>query len=148
MTGCGVISFFACSLTVTTFPAVVDFLFFLATILPQNNMIKGRVTDGKGEPLIGASVTYKGTNIGTITNMNGEFSLVKKDDKKRLTAEYIGYDPVEIRVDTSRTMLIAMNENSPFIFVMVPIFVPLYVTLAPISGSPFSSVTLPLIMFF
>ena len=83
----------------------------VATILPQNNMIKGRVTDEKGEPHIGASVTYKGTNIGTITNMNGEFSLVKKDDKKRLTAEYIGYDPVEIRVDTSRTMLIAMNEN-------------------------------------
>ena len=83
----------------------------VATILPQNNMIKGRVTDGKGEPLIGASVAYKGTNIGTITNMNGEFSLVKKDDKKRLTAEYIGYDPVEIQVDTSRTMLIAMNEN-------------------------------------
>ena len=77
----------------------------VATILPQNNMIKGRVTDEKGEPLIGASVTYKGTNIGTITNMNGEFSLVKKDDKKRLTAEYIGYDPVEIRVDTSRTTL-------------------------------------------
>jgi len=72
----------------------------VATILPQNNMIKGRVTDEKGEPLIGASVTYKGTNIGTITNI-----------KKRLTAEYIGYDPVEIRVDTSRTMLIAMNEN-------------------------------------
>ena len=43
--------------------------------------------------------------------MNGEFSLVKKDDKKRLTAEYIGYNPVEIRIDTSRTMLIAMNEN-------------------------------------
>ena len=83
----------------------------VATILPQNNMIKGRVTDGKGEPLIGASVTYKGTNIGTITNMNGEFSLVKKDDKKRLTAEYIGYNPVEIRIDTNRTMLIAMNEN-------------------------------------
>ena len=83
----------------------------VATILPQNNMIKGRVTNEKGEPLIGASVTYKGTNIGIITNMNGEFSLVKKDDKKRLTAQFIGYDPVEIRVDTSRTMLIAMNEN-------------------------------------
>ena len=83
----------------------------VATILPQKNMIKGRVTNEKGEPLIGASVTYKGTNIGTITNMNGEFSLVKKDDKKRLTAQFIGYDPVEIRVDTSRTMLIAMNEN-------------------------------------
>lgn len=83
----------------------------VAAVLPQNNMIKGRVTDKKGEPIIGASVAYKGTNIGTITNMNGEFSLVKKDDKKQLTAQFIGYDPVEIRVDTSRTMLIAMNEN-------------------------------------
>ncbi len=83
----------------------------VATILPQKNMIKGRVTNEKGEPLIGASVMYKGTNIGTVTDVNGEFSLVKKDDKKRLTAEYIGYDPVEVPVDTSRTMLIAMNEN-------------------------------------
>jgi hypothetical protein len=83
----------------------------VAAVLPPNNMIKGRVTDEKGEPLIGASVAYKGTNTGTITNINGEFSLVKKDDKKRLTAEYIGYDPVEIRIDTSRTILIAMNEN-------------------------------------
>ena len=83
----------------------------VAAIPSKNNMIKGRVTDEKGEPIIGASVAYKGTNIGTITNMNGEFSLVKKDDKKRLTAQFIGYDPVEIRVDTSRTMLIAMNEN-------------------------------------
>ena len=83
----------------------------VATILPQNNMIKGRVTNEKGEPLIGASVTYKGTNIGTITNMNGELSLGNMVVKIRLTAQFIGYDPVEIRVDTSRTMLIAMNEN-------------------------------------
>lgn len=83
----------------------------VATILSPNNMIKGIVTDEKGDPLIGASVTYKGTNVGTITNMNGEFSLAKKEGKKQLTAEYIGYDPVEVRVDTSQTMLIAMNEN-------------------------------------
>lgn len=43
--------------------------------------------------------------------MNGEFSLVKKEGKKQLTAQFIGYDPVEIPVDTSQTMLIAMNEN-------------------------------------
>lgn len=83
----------------------------LAATPPKNNMIKGIVTNEKGEPIIGASVAYKGTNIGTITNMNGEFSLVKKDDKKRLTAQFIGYEPVEIRVDTTQTMLIAMNEN-------------------------------------
>ena len=38
----------------------------------MNNMIKGKVTDDKGEPLIGANVTYKGTTYGTITDINGE----------------------------------------------------------------------------
>lgn len=79
--------------------------------IPNSNIIQGKVTDEKGEPIIGASVAYKGTNIGTITNMNGEFSLVKKEGKKQLTAQFIGYDPVEIPIDTSQTMLIAMNEN-------------------------------------
>ena len=79
--------------------------------IPNSNIIQGKVTNEKGEPIIGASVAYKGTNIGTITNMNGEFSLVKKEGKKQLTAQFIGYDPVEIPVDTSQTILIAMNEN-------------------------------------
>ena len=80
-------------------------------VIPTNDIIKGKVTDQKWEPLIGASVMYKGTNIGTVTDVNGEFSLLKKAENKRLTAQYIGYDPVEVPVDTSRTMLIAMNED-------------------------------------
>lgn len=80
-------------------------------VIPTNDIIKGKVTDQKGEPLIGASVMYKGTNIGTVTDVNGEFSLLKKAENKQLTAQYIGYDPVEVPVDTSRTMLITMNED-------------------------------------
>ena len=80
-------------------------------VIPTNDIIKGKVTDQKGEPLIGASVMYKGTNIGTVTDVNGEFSLLKKAENKQVTAQYIGYDPVEVPVDTSRTMLIAMNED-------------------------------------
>lgn len=80
-------------------------------VIPTNDIIKGKVTDQKGEPLIGASVMYKGTNIGTVTDVNGEFSLLKKAENKLLTAQYIGYDSVEVPVDTSRTMLIAMNED-------------------------------------
>ena len=55
-------------------------------------------------------------------------------------------DPQPYAIDFLDT--IKLNLFASEIFVMVPIFVPLYVTLAPISGSPFSSVTLPLIMFF
>ena len=72
----------------------------------MNNMIKGKVTDDKGEPLIGANVTYKGTTYGTITDINGEFSLPKKEGNAILTAHYIGYNPVSIPADTSKTMLI------------------------------------------
>ena len=39
-------------------------------VIPTNDIIKGKVTDQKGEPLIGASVMYKGTNIGTVTDVN------------------------------------------------------------------------------
>lgn len=76
-----------------------------------NNMIKGIVTNEAGEPIVGASVLYKGTNIGTITDLKGQFSLIKKEDNKELMAQYIGYNSVEIPVDTSSTILIAMNEN-------------------------------------
>lgn len=78
---------------------------------PNRNLIKGKVTDEKGEPIIGASVAYTGTNTGTITDLNGEFTLKKEEGNKELTAQFIGYEPVEIPVDTSRTMLIAMNKD-------------------------------------
>ena len=99
--------------TMDTSESVSDKKMRMAKVVtpPNSNIIQGKVTDEKGEPIIGASVAYKGTNIGTITNMNGEFSLVKKEGKKQLTAQFIGYDPVEIPVDTSQTMLIAMKEN-------------------------------------
>lgn len=79
--------------------------------IPNRNLIKGKVTDEKGQPIIGASVAYTGTNTGTITDLNGEFALKKEEGNKELTAQFIGYEPVEIPVDTSRTMLIAMNED-------------------------------------
>jgi hypothetical protein len=76
---------------------------------PNLNLIKGKVTDEKGEPIIGASVAYTGTNIGTVTDLNGEFILKKEKGNKQLTAQFIGYEPVEIPVDTSRTMLMRLR---------------------------------------
>ena len=70
----------------------------------MNNMIKGKVTDDKGEPLIGANVTYKGATYGAITDINGEFSLPKKEGNEILTAHYIGYNPVSIPADTSKNL--------------------------------------------
>lgn len=79
---------------------------------PKDNKIKGRITDEKGEPIVGASVTYKGTTVGTVTDLNGEFSITRKEGNDKLTAQFIGFNTVEIPVDTSKTMLIAMNADN------------------------------------
>lgn len=74
------------------------------------NMLRGLVTDMKGNPLAGATVSYKGTNIKTITNPKGEFSIIKKKYGEKLTTTYAGYHPVEIPIDTNQTILIALND--------------------------------------
>ena len=79
--------------------------------MPIKNIIKGKVTDEKGEPIAGASVTYSGTNIGTLTDEKGEFNLPKREGNELLRAQFIGFDPVELPIDTNRVMLIAMNED-------------------------------------
>lgn len=80
--------------------------------IEKGNKIRGVVKDTAGEPIVGAVVGYTGTNIQTITNLNGEFSIEKQQGKEKLTARFIGYDPVEIPVDSSQNMLIAMNEST------------------------------------
>lgn len=77
----------------------------------QTSLIKGKVTDEKGEPLAGATIVYKGTDIGTVTNLEGEFSLIKKKNDEDLTVSYLGYNRIDMPIDTSETMLIAMNES-------------------------------------
>ena len=49
--------------------------------------ISGRVQNEKNEPVAGASVVIKGTNNGTTTNANGEFTLINVDPKARGTSQ-------------------------------------------------------------
>lgn len=76
------------------------------------DMIKGKVTDEKGEPIIGAAIYYKGSNLGTITNLDGEFTLPKKKNEKMLTAQCVGYEPISIPIDNNKPMHIAMYGSS------------------------------------
>ena len=62
----------------------ICFVFLLLlTLIPlgvsaQQQMIQGRVLDDKGESIIGASVSVRGTVTGGITNLDGEFSVAGK----------------------------------------------------------------------
>lgn len=67
--------------------------------LQQNNTCKGVVKDAQGETIIGASVIVKGTTNGTITGLDGDFSLnnVKKGDI--IEVSFVGYTSQEIKWD-------------------------------------------------
>ncbi|MCL2649744.1 MAG: TonB-dependent receptor [Candidatus Azobacteroides sp.] len=73
--------------------------------------IAGAITDEKGEPLIGASIVVKGTTTGTITDLDGRFTLqASKDDILRIS--YIGYKPKEVKADEKTELNITLIEDS------------------------------------
>ncbi len=64
---------------------------------PQNQVVKGSVTDAKtGEPLPGVNVFIQGTTVGTITDATGNFSLEAKADKPVVVFSCIGYVTKEV----------------------------------------------------
>lgn len=63
----------------------------LQVAMAQSRPVKGRVLDETGEGLAGASITVKGTTTGTITDVDGNFSLDVPDEKKTLLINGVGY---------------------------------------------------------
>ncbi len=77
-----------------------------------NKKISGKVFDDKGEPIIGASILVKGSTNGTITNLDGEFSLDGVSDHSLLTISYIGYKTIDLNVGDKRITNIILQEDS------------------------------------
>lgn len=73
--------------------------------------IKGQVVDAQNEPLIGASVQVKGTSIGTVTDVNGDYTL-QVTEGATLVFSYIGYVPQEVKITNQRTLNITLNEDT------------------------------------
>jgi outer membrane biosynthesis protein TonB len=84
----------------------------VASAIPKTktNLVKGKVVDETGEPIIGATILFAGTNNGTVTDLDGNFELAGSN-KDKLNISYIGYEPVTLPIDTGMSMLIAMNES-------------------------------------
>lgn len=68
----------------------------------QERSINGKVVDPSGEPIIGANVVVKGTTNGTITDIDGNFTL-NVPAECTLQVSYIGYNTQEIKVTSSTT---------------------------------------------
>lgn len=78
----------------------------------KKRRINGVISDVNDELLIGVSVSIPGTNIGTVSNMEGKFELEIPEDAKKLQVSYIGFDTQEISLSPGKTTFnIVMGEN-------------------------------------
>ncbi len=73
------------------------------------NTVKGTVKDAAGEPIIGASVLINGTSTGTVTDLDGNFSLSVQPGQT-LTISYIGYQKQEVAAQSN--MVITMKNDA------------------------------------
>ena len=77
----------------------------------QKKTITGTIVDPSGMPVIGANVLVKGTTNGTITDMDGKFSL-EVTEGTILTVSYIGYMDYQVKVGKQSKLVITLKENS------------------------------------
>ncbi|MDD3566763.1 MAG: SusC/RagA family TonB-linked outer membrane protein [Bacteroidales bacterium] len=77
----------------------------------QETPVTGRVTDSRdGSPLIGVNVVIKGTTIGTVTDLDGEYSIAASPNAT-LIYSYLGYETLEIPVESRRLINVALVES-------------------------------------
>jgi TonB-linked SusC/RagA family outer membrane protein len=73
--------------------------------------ILGNVADDKGEAVIGASVVAKGTSTGTVTDINGNFSLTTTPNAV-LVISYLGFKTQEIAIDGRANITVTLSEDT------------------------------------
>lgn len=92
------------------------YLFLAVLLFPYAlfaQSISGKVTTASNEPLIGASVYWSDTSIGTTTNSNGEFNLSAKDiSSKILVASYLGHISDTLVITNQNKVEFQLNESS------------------------------------
>jgi len=75
--------------------------------------IKGVVVDKKGETILGATVIVKNTTNGTVTNLNGEFTLqISEPSKAILVVSFIGLQTKEVKVDDKTFLKITLEDGA------------------------------------
>jgi TonB-dependent SusC/RagA subfamily outer membrane receptor len=89
-------------------------MFIHASLVAQTRLIKGKITDEKGGPIPNATVSVKGSSVGTATKMDGTFSLTAPTDTKTIVVSAVDMDALEIDV-TNRSevnvTLVAKNRT-------------------------------------
>ncbi|WP_225975355.1 SusC/RagA family TonB-linked outer membrane protein [Panacibacter ginsenosidivorans] len=78
----------------------------------QNKTVSGKVSDEKGNPISGASVLAKGTNVGTATDASGSFSLNVPSSASVLVISYVGYVSQEVSISSTQNVTVMLQPES------------------------------------
>ena len=78
----------------------------------KTKVLSGKVTDDTGQTVPGASVVLKGTTTGTITNMEGGFTLTVPTDAKALVITFVGMVAQEIAIGTKTTFEVKLAQET------------------------------------
>ena len=76
------------------------------------NQVTGHVADATGEPIIGANVTVKGTTVGTITDIDGNFTLEVGSTDGTLVVSFIGYKSAEAAIKGKSPINVILQEDT------------------------------------
>ena len=87
-------------------------LFFSAfAVMHAQRTITGVVSEADGTPMIGASVMVKGTTTGTVTDLDGSYSLNLAADAETLIFSYTGFTPKEVDLGASSVINVVLDEG-------------------------------------
>lgn len=97
-----------------TLVLLIATLCFSATGLAQHT-ITGKITDASnGEPLVAASVIVKGTNVGTVSDVDGNYTINIPANGKILVVTYIGFKAVEVEIGSQSNIDVTLSEGIEF----------------------------------
>jgi iron complex outermembrane receptor protein len=90
---------------------IITILFPVYLFAAENNLFKGKVNDANGQPVIGASVQLKGTNLGTTTDLDGLFSFAAEQTSGTLVISYVGFNTLEKEATANVSFDIVLIET-------------------------------------
>ena len=92
-------------------------ILFIVALLPVFHLlnatqIKGKVTDESNQPLPGVTVSIQGTTQGTVTDMDGKFTLNTADSNAVLVFQYIGYEDSYVSLNGQKQMQVTLVQST------------------------------------
>ena len=96
----------------STVMLVLLFIWGISTAMAQNGTVQGTIVDAtNGSPLPGATILVKGTTTGTVTNLDGKYSIPVKGNAV-LIFSYVGYQSQSISVQPNTTVNVKLKPSA------------------------------------